>query len=85
MNKVEGRWRNLVTLYKTSVDRNILPNVEPRRVAFHSDLEALVRYVPQRRHNYEKKKGRSVVMGESATVLICCTPMFQQCLLLPSV
>ncbi|KAK4319301.1 hypothetical protein Pmani_009761 [Petrolisthes manimaculis] len=62
VNKVEGRWRNLVTLYKTSVDRNSIPNVEPCTVAFHSDLQALVRYIPQRRLNYERKMGRSVIM-----------------------
>ncbi|XP_071526084.1 uncharacterized protein [Panulirus ornatus] len=67
MNMVEGRWRNMVTLYKTMVDHNVLPNVEPRSVAYKKDLEELVKYVPQRRHNYEKKKGRSVIMERFPT------------------
>lgn len=61
---VQARWRNMVTLYKTMVDHNILPNVEPQTVAYKKDLEELVKYTPQRRQNYEKKKGRSVKMGE---------------------
>uniref|UniRef100_A0A0P4W805 Myb-like domain-containing protein n=2 Tax=Scylla olivacea TaxID=85551 RepID=A0A0P4W805_SCYOL len=59
---VEGRWRNLVTLYKTMVDHNSIPNVELQTVAYKEDLEELVKYVPQRRNNYEKKVGRSVKM-----------------------
>ncbi|XP_045131585.1 uncharacterized protein LOC123516354 isoform X2 [Portunus trituberculatus] len=59
---VEARWRNLVTLYKTMVDHNNIPNVEPQTVAYKEDLEELVKYVPQRRNNYEKKVGRSVKM-----------------------
>ncbi|XP_050726620.1 uncharacterized protein LOC127003719 isoform X1 [Eriocheir sinensis] len=59
---VEGRWRNMVTLFKTMVDHNSIPNVEPQVVAYKEDLEELVKYVPQRRNNYEKKVGRSVKM-----------------------
>ncbi|XP_042870573.1 uncharacterized protein LOC122252260 [Penaeus japonicus] len=60
VDMVEARWRNLVTLYKTMVDHNALPNVEVYTIAYKEDLEKLVNYVPKRRHNYEKVKGRSV-------------------------
>lgn len=54
----------MVTLFKTMVDHNSIPNVEPQVVAYKEDLEELVKYVPQRRNNYEKKVGRSVKMGK---------------------
>lgn len=60
VDMVEARWRNLVTLYKTMVDHNALPNVEAYTIACKEDLEKLVNYIPKRRHNYEKVKGRSV-------------------------
>ncbi|XP_037789636.1 uncharacterized protein LOC119585090 [Penaeus monodon] len=60
VDMVEARWRNLVTMYKTMVDHNALPNVEAYTIAYKEDLEKLVNYVPKRRHNYEKVKGRSV-------------------------
>lgn len=61
---VEGRWRNLVTLYKTMIDHNSMPNIEPQVVAYKEDLEELVKYAPQRRNNYEKRVGRSVKLGK---------------------
>lgn len=64
VNMVEARWRTMVTMYKTMVDHNMLPNVETQNIAYKKDLEELVKYTPQRRHNYEKKKGRSVKMGK---------------------
>lgn len=64
---VEGRWRNMVTMYKTTVDYNFIPNVEPRSMAYRKDLEELVKYVPQRRQYYEKHKGRSVKMERFPT------------------
>ncbi|XP_069173221.1 uncharacterized protein [Procambarus clarkii] len=67
INMVEGRWRNMVTMFKTIVDYNFIPNVEPRSMAYKRDLEELVKYVPQRRQYYEKKKGRSVKMERFPT------------------
>lgn len=61
----------MVTLYKTMIDHNSIPNVEPQAVAYKEDLEELVKYVPQRRNNYEKRVGRSVKMGEKISHVIC--------------
>ncbi|KAK7084559.1 hypothetical protein SK128_022709 [Halocaridina rubra] len=67
IEQVESRWRNMVTLFKTMVDHNALPNVEPRTVGYKDDLEKLVNYVPKRRQIYEKAKGRSVKMERFPT------------------
>ncbi|XP_066953514.1 uncharacterized protein [Macrobrachium rosenbergii] len=67
IDMVEARWRNMVTLYKTMVDHNALPNVEPQSVAYKDDLEKILNYVPKRRQIYEKVKGRSVKMERFPT------------------
>ncbi|XP_068246996.1 uncharacterized protein [Palaemon carinicauda] len=67
VDMVEARWRNMVTLYKTMVDHNALPNVEPQSVAYKDDLEKILNYVPKRRQIYEKVKGRSVKMERFPT------------------
>ena len=39
-------------------------------MAYQEDLKELVKYVPQRRNNYEKKVGRSVKMGKKIASLL---------------
>lgn len=62
--QVEARWRMLVTTYKSMVDHNIMPTVEPITAAFHERLSQLVNYEPRRRKDYERYKGKKVKLGE---------------------
>ncbi|CAL4105055.1 unnamed protein product, partial [Meganyctiphanes norvegica] len=71
--KVEARWRNLVNLYKTMVDHNAMPHVQPYSIAFQEQLQNLVVYEPNRRKRYERQKGKKVTQErfpETATQLL---------------
>ncbi|KAL7647475.1 UNVERIFIED_CONTAM: hypothetical protein RMT77_001071 [Armadillidium vulgare] len=58
--QVEARWRMLVTTYKSMIDHNIMPTVEPIEAAFHERLKHLINYEPRRRKDYERYKGKKV-------------------------
>lgn len=54
----------LVTTYKSMIDHNIMPTVEPIEAAFHERLKHLINYEPRRRKDYERYKGKKVKLGK---------------------